>query len=107
MQKRLRRDLENAQWLVEQVRAAEDWSVMAPVPLQTLCILHKPHGLDGEELDRHTQGWADRVNRSGEAYLTAATLDGRWIVRVSIGAILTEREHVERLWALIQRETVR
>lgn len=107
LQTRLRRDLENAQWLAGQVRATKDWSVVAPVPLQTLCILHKPEGLDGEDLDRHTQGWADRVNRSGEAYLTPATLDGRWIVRVSIGAILTEREHVERLWALIQREAVR
>jgi aromatic-L-amino-acid decarboxylase len=105
LQKRLRRDLENAQWLAEQVRATENWSVLAPVPLQTLCILHKPNGLDGEELDRHTQAWADRVNRSGSAYLTPAILDGRWMVRVSIGAIPTEREHVEALWALIQRET--
>ena len=103
LQARLRRDLENAQWLAEQVRATENWSVLAPVPLQTLCILHKPNGLDGDELDRHTQGWADRVNRSGKAYLTPAILDGRWMVRVSIGALLTEREHVEGLWELIQR----
>ncbi len=106
LQKRLRRDLENAQWLAGQVRNAENWSVVAPVPLQTLCILHKPPGLEGEALDRHTQAWADRVNRSGSAYLTPATLDGRWIVRVSIGAILTEREHVERLWELIRKEAL-
>ncbi len=104
LQQRLRRDLENAQWLAEQVRAAENWSVLAPVPLQTLCILHKPEGLEGEALDRHTQGWADRMNRSGGAYLTPAILGGRWIVRVSIGSIPTEREHVEALWGLIQRE---
>jgi aromatic-L-amino-acid decarboxylase len=94
--------LENAQWLAERVREAENWSVLAPVPLQTLCILHKPKGLEGEELDRHTQGWADRVNRSGRAYLTPAILEGRWMVRVSIGALLTEREHAEELWELIQ-----
>jgi aromatic-L-amino-acid decarboxylase len=107
LQKRLRRDLENAQWLAEQVRAAKNWSVLAPVPLQTLCILHRPDGMDGEALDRHTQGWADRVNRSGHAYLTPAILDGRWMVRVSIGALATEREHVEALWALLQREVLR
>jgi len=105
LQQRLRRDLENAQWLAEQVRATEEWVVLAPVPLQTVCIRHEPKGLAGEELDRHTQAWADRINRSGKAYLTAAILDGRWIVRVSIGAILTEREHVEGLWKLIQRES--
>ena len=104
MQKRLRRDLENAQWLADQVRAAQNWSVVAPVPLQTLCILHQPKGLDGEALDLHTQAWADRVNRSGKAYLTPAILDGRWVVRVSIGAILTEREHVEALWNLMRQE---
>jgi aromatic-L-amino-acid/L-tryptophan decarboxylase len=78
--------------------------VLAPVPLQTLCILHKPEGLDGEALDRHTHGWADRVNRSGGAYLTPAILCERWIVRVSIGSITTERQHVQALWELIQRE---
>ena len=105
LQRRLRRDLENARWLAEKVRKTENWSVLAPVPLQTLCIRHEPPGLEGEELDRHTQAWADRVNRSGKAYLTPAILDGRWVVRVSIGSIPTEREHVEALWALIQQET--
>ena len=107
LQARLRRDLENAHWLADQVRAALDWTLLAPVPLQTLCIRHEPGGLEGEELDRHTQGWADRVNRSGKAYLTPAVLEGRWMVRVSIGSIPTEREHVEALWALIQQEALR
>ena len=44
------------------------------------------------------------MNRSGAAYLTPAVLDGRWMVRVSIGAEQTERPHVEALWALMQRE---
>ena len=104
LQARLRRDLENAQWLAEQVRATENWRVLAPVPLQTVCIRHQPPGLEGEALDRHTLDWAGRVNRSGSAYLTPAILDGRWMVRVSIGAIETERRHVEALWDLIRRE---
>ena len=104
LQNRLRRDLANAQWLADQVRQTPGWSVLAPVPLQTLCVRHQPQGLEGEALDKHTLGWVDRVNRSGEAYLTPAILDGRWMVRVSIGAIATEREHVEALWELIRRE---
>ena len=52
----------------------------------------------GDALDRHTQAWGERVNRSGAAYLTPAVLDGRWMVRVSIGAEQTERAHVEALW---------
>lgn len=101
LQARLRRDLANAQWLVEQVQARPNWQVLAPVPLQTLCIRHTPPGLTGEALDRHTLDWADRVNRSGGAYLTPATLDGRWMVRVSIGAYPTERADVAAAWQLI------
>ncbi len=104
LQARLRRDLENARWLADQVRSAASWRALAPVPLQTVCIRHEPHGLAGNALDEHTLGWTDRVNRSGGAYLTPAILDDRWMVRVSVGAELTERHHVEALWSLIRQE---
>jgi aromatic-L-amino-acid decarboxylase len=104
LQARIRRDLENAKWFAEQVEATPHWSVLAPVPLQTVCVRHEPPGLTGDALDRHTLDWAERVNRSGEAYLTPAVLDGRWMVRVSIGAADTEREDVAALWALMRRE---
>jgi aromatic-L-amino-acid decarboxylase len=107
LQARLRRDLANARWLAEQVRAAPNWRVLAPVPLQTVCVRHEPPGVQGEDLDRHTRGWAERVNRSGAAYLTPAILGGRWVVRVSIGAEPTEREHVEALWRLMRQEAER
>jgi aromatic-L-amino-acid decarboxylase len=70
LQARLRRDIANAQWFAEQVHAAPTWRVLAPVPLQTVCVRHEPRGLEGEALDRHTRDWVDRVNRSGRAYLT-------------------------------------
>ncbi|HLZ58758.1 MAG TPA: pyridoxal-dependent decarboxylase [Ktedonosporobacter sp.] len=104
LQARLRRDIANAQWLAEQVQATPNWRVLAPVTLQTICIRHEPPDLTGEALDQHTLAWVERVNRSGGAYLTPAILDGRWMVRVSIGSLPTERSHVEALWSLIQRE---
>ncbi len=102
LQARLRRDLDNAKWLEGQIAGAPQWRVLAPVPLQTLCVRHTPEGLDTEAVDRHTLEWVARLNQSGEAYLTPALLDGRWMVRVSIGAELTERVHVEQLWRLMQ-----
>ena len=101
LQARLRRDLSNARWLADEAARAPDWKILAPTPLQTLCLRHEPPGLAGEALDRHTLAWAAAVNRSGAAYLTPATLDGRWMVRVSIGALPTEREHVAELWRLM------
>ncbi len=107
LQTRLRRDIANAQWLAEQVQATPHWRVLAPVPLQTVCVRHEPPDLTGEALDQHTLAWVERVNRSGAAYLTPAILDGHWMVRISIGAIPTEREHVASLWTLIQHEAGR
>jgi len=103
LQGRIRRDLANAQWLAREVRHSPEWDLLAPVPLQTLCLRHQPPGIAGEILDRHTQRWCDAINRGGSAYLTPALLDGRWMVRVSIGAEHTERRHVEQLWDIMRR----
>lgn len=103
LQARLRRDMANAEWLAAEVASAEWWRVVAPVPLQTVCVLHEPPGVAGEALDRHTLDWVGRVNQSGRAYLTPALLDGRWMVRVSIGAEQTERADVEAVWGVMQQ----
>jgi aromatic-L-amino-acid/L-tryptophan decarboxylase len=102
LQARLRRDLANATWLAEQIESTANWRVLTPVTLQTVCVRHHPPDVVGEALDAHTLGWAERLNRSGQVYLTPAILDDRWMVRVSIGAELTERRHVEALWGLMQ-----
>ena len=102
LQKRLRRDIANARWLADKVAATPGWRVVAPVPLQTVCVRHEPEGLDGEALDTHTTAWVEAVNRSGVAYLTPAVLDGRWMARVSIGALATETEDVAAVWAAMR-----
>jgi aromatic-L-amino-acid decarboxylase len=107
IQARLRRDLDNAQWFKQQVEATPDWQVLAPVPLQTVCIVHTPtdedgQHLDGEALDAHTLDWVGRVNQSGKAFLSPSVLDERWMARVSIGVEDTTREHIAQLWALLQ-----
>jgi aromatic-L-amino-acid/L-tryptophan decarboxylase len=103
LQARLRRDIANAQWLAEQVKATPNWQVLAPVPLQTVCVRHTPPGLSGEALDRHTQAWVERINRSGQAWLTPAVLEGCWMARVSVGAAATEQDDVAKLWRLMRQ----
>jgi aromatic-L-amino-acid decarboxylase len=99
---RLRRDLANAQWLAAEVAATPGWRVLAPVPLQLICVRHEPDGLAGDALDAHTLGWVGEINASGAALLTPSILDGRWMCRVSIGAEATERSDVAAVWALMQ-----
>ncbi|GLH71604.1 aromatic-L-amino-acid decarboxylase [Geothrix limicola] len=103
LQTRLRRDLENAQWLMQQVDAVADWERLAPVPLQTVCIRHLRPGLDEAALAAHNLEIARRINEGGKAYLTPSLLKGKQMLRVSIGAEATERRHVEALWAALKQ----
>jgi aromatic-L-amino-acid decarboxylase len=108
---RLRRDLDNARWLAEQVSSTPGWRVLAPVNLQTVVLRHEPPGivsdtgavLDADALNAHTLSWVDLVNASGAALVTASLLDGNWSVRISIGAEPTERQDVEELWSLLKQ----
>jgi aromatic-L-amino-acid decarboxylase len=103
IQARIRRDLENARWLAAQVDAAPGWERMAPVPLQTVCLRHVPSGeRDEGRLASHNLAIAGRVNGSGEAYVTPSVLAGKQMIRVSVGAEGTEREHVEAVWRLLR-----
>ncbi|MDH3679989.1 MAG: pyridoxal-dependent decarboxylase [Acidimicrobiia bacterium] len=99
---RVRRDLENARWFENQVRDAPEWEVVAPVVLQTVCVRHRPAGVDGDALDAHTLAWVERLNSSGRALLTPSLLADGWMVRVSVGVETTEHAHVEQLWSLMQ-----
>src|SRR5574342_1045728 len=71
LQARIRRDLENARWFQQQVDAAAGWERLAPVPLQTICIRHRPAGENDEaRLAGHNLAMAARVNEGGKAYVT-------------------------------------
>ncbi len=108
LQARLRRDLANAQWFKEQIDAAPDWERLAPVPLQTVCIRHRPKDIVSEEaLARHNLELAQRLNEAGRVYLTPSVLKGKQMLRVSIGAETTERHHVVELWQELQAESRR
>ncbi len=100
IQERIRRDTANAAWLREQVDATRCWERLAPVPLQTVCLRHVPTNLRGNEeaLTAHNKALADRINAAGSYYVTAATLKGKQIIRISVGTAATEADHVEGLW---------
>jgi aromatic-L-amino-acid decarboxylase len=102
LQARLRRDLANARWLAAQIESCPPWRLLAPVSLQTVCVRHEPPGLAGAALDQHTQRWLQAVHAAGAGWLTPAQLQGRWMVRVSIGALATEHDHVAALWQAMQ-----
>ncbi|MEM9743912.1 MAG: pyridoxal-dependent decarboxylase [Pseudomonadota bacterium] len=105
---RLREDLELAQWLRDQASRTPDWELAAPTPLQTVCMVHCPPELvdNAAALNAHTAAWVEQINASGEAFLSTTELNGRLIVRVSIGVEATAKEHVVALWETMQRVAV-
>ena len=106
IRERLRRDLDNARWFAAEVEKSPDWRILAPVKLQTVCIRHEPEGLEGEALNTHTLAWVNAINQSGKAFISPTKIDDYWLVRVSIGVETSTREHVRRLWDLIQNSAI-
>jgi aromatic-L-amino-acid/L-tryptophan decarboxylase len=100
LQDRIRRDVANADWLRRHVDASPEWERLAPAPFQTVCVRHVPADLAGDEegLATHNLGLVECVNQAGRCYVTSAVLKGKQIIRISIGAQPTEREHVAALW---------
>jgi len=52
------------------------------------------------------QALLDRLNQSGDLYLTHTRLDNRFTLRLSVGQTNTELPHVERAWKRIREEAV-
>lgn len=77
------------------VAADPRFVLVAPTPLNLVCLRHR----DGDAV---TQRILDRLNASGEVFLSHTRLDGKLALRVSIGQTYTEQRHVARLWALMR-----
>jgi aromatic-L-amino-acid decarboxylase len=46
----------------------------------------------------------DRLNRSGDLYLTHTKLNGKLTLRLCVGQTNTQARHVENAWKRIQEE---
>ncbi len=100
---RLRTHVALAAEFERQVRAAPDWEVMAPVHFATVAYRFAPGWSDADAEDAANRRILDRVNASGEAFLTHTVLNGRTVLRISVGNLKTTRAHVERTWSLLEQ----
>jgi aromatic-L-amino-acid/L-tryptophan decarboxylase len=100
LQHHVRRHVELAQQFASWVKADSRFELAAPVPLNLVCFRHK----GGDEAN---QGLMDRLNRSGDLYLTHTKLANRTTLRLCVGQTNTEARHVERAWKRIQEEASR
>lgn len=91
----IRRHVAATQQLAEWVAADPRFQIIAPHPLNLLCV----RLVAGDEA---TDALITAANASGRALFTRTVLDGHVACRVSIGARSTELAHVRAAWALLQ-----
>ncbi len=92
----LRSHIRWAQELADWIDADPRFERVAPVPFSVVCFR-----LRGDDAVNHRL--RERINSSGQFFLSHTTLDGRYVLRVAIGNLGTTREDLRRLWELIQR----
>ena len=95
LQYHVRQHVKIAQEFAEWVRASDAFDLAAPAPLNLVCFRHRA----GDDVNQRI---LDRLNRSGDLYLTHTKLNGQFTLRMSIGQTHTEAKHVEHAWQRIQ-----
>ena len=93
----VRRHVELAQEFAGWVQADPRFELAVTPPLNLVCFRLRSG-------DERNQALMDRLNGSGELFLTHTRLQDRLTLRMCIGQTQTERRHVERAWQRI-RET--
>src|SRR5262249_13478865 len=80
-----------AQWVSQD----PDFELMAPVQLSLVCFRTAPRSLKDDEsgLDTLNETLLDRVNASGEIFLSHTRLNGRYALRLVVGHIRTSEVH--------------
>lgn len=95
LQHHVRRHVELAQQFASWVRDDKQFELAAPAPLNLVCFRHRAG-------DAVNQSLMDRLNQSGDLYLTHTKLDGKFTLRLCIGQTTTELSHVQRAWRLLR-----
>jgi len=91
----IRNQIAWAQELARQVDADSRFERMAPAPFSVVCFRKKGS-------DEENKALVERVNASGEVFLSHTVLNGKFCLRLAIGNIGTAREHVQRVWELVK-----
>jgi len=91
----IRRHVEMAQDFARWVEEADHFELSAPAPLNLVCFRH----VGG---DTFNQRLLERLNKSGNLYLTHTTLNGQYVLRFCVGQTYTEAHHVHQAWQQIQ-----
>lgn len=79
-----------------QIAAHPDYEIVAPTKLSLVTFRHRGGDAENERI-------RDAINNGGRAYITHTKLNDQIVLRVAIGAVRTERRHVDALFQLLDQ----
>jgi aromatic-L-amino-acid/L-tryptophan decarboxylase len=97
-------DIRLADHLAARVRAADDFELLAAPSLSICCFRHVPATARGDDaaLDALNERIMTTVQRGGRAYLSNATIDGRFALRACITNFRTTEGDLDRLLDVVR-----
>jgi len=78
---------------------------VAPVPFSVVCFRATPtgaHARDAASIDAFNEEIMNRVNASGDVFLSHTKLNQMLVLRLAIGHLRTTEAHVARAWELLR-----
>ena len=102
LQEVLRKHISLAEEFAGWVRDSQDFEMMAPVPFSTVCFRAKPPHFPEEKLNDLNENLMHAVNQTGEMYISHTKLHNKITLRLAIGNMRTERDHIGHAWELLQ-----
>jgi aromatic-L-amino-acid decarboxylase len=104
---RIREHCRLARAVGERVAGEPGFTMATPVSMSIACFRYQPAGMPDYEADRLNAAIVAAVNASGAGYLTHSTLDGRTVMRVGFGNVLTTDVHLDTVWRQVVNEARR
>jgi aromatic-L-amino-acid decarboxylase len=95
LQARIREAVRLAEQFESWVRDESGWEVCAPRRFSVVCFRRKGG-------DEENEAIVERVNRSGEAFLSHTRLNGRYVIRLAIGSERTTEDDIRRAWDVLR-----
>ena len=103
---RLAEHMRLARLFASWVDADPHFERVAPVPLSVVCFRATPtsaaHAKDAASIDAFNEEIMNRVNASGDVFLSHTKLNGILVIRLAIGHLRTTETHVARAWELLR-----
>ena len=104
LQEKIRFHLKLTQKIVSKINESDEFELLAPVPVNTICFRFKPKNItDENKINDINERLMDKLNATGKVYFTHTKLNNKYTLRFVIGQTEVQERHVDFAWDTIVR----